>query len=217
MSAFAWPICVCLTILILGLVILFRHHEAISRFIDRTKHIGTAGVTTSDSTALATQTEVKDTATKPSLADELLKSFDNKLLVEQETLITDFLNEKNVQTAVERERVLTRYLASSYIISRFDGIYSGIFGSQLRALEMLNASVPNGLPLVAVEAWYQFGKAGYPSLYGENGEYTFERWLSYMRRMTLVTTIDTNVHATVFGNEFLKYIIQNTYTMDKRG
>ncbi len=217
MSAFAWPICVCLTVLILGLVILFRHHEAIGRFIDRTKHIGKAGVTTTDSTALATQTDVKEAVAKPSAADELLKSFDNKLLVEQETLITDFLNEKNVHSAVERERVLTRYLASSYIINRFEGIYSSIFGSQLRALEMLNASVPNGLPLVAVEAWYEVGKAGYPSLYGENGEYTFEQWLSYMRRMVLVATIDTNVHATVFGNEFLKYIIQNTYTMDKRG
>ncbi len=217
MSAFAWPICVCLTVLILGLVILFRHHEAISRFIDRTKHIGKAGVTTSDSTALATQTEAKVTAAKPSAADELLKSFDNQLLVEQETLITNFLDEKNIEGAAERERVLTRYLASSYIISRFEGIYSGIFGSQLRALEMLNASVPNGLPLAAVEAWYEVGKASYPDLYGENGEYIFEQWLSYMRRMTLVTTIDTNVHATVFGNEFLKYIVQNTYTMDKRG
>jgi hypothetical protein len=81
MSAFAWPICVCFTVLILGLVILFRYRDAISRFIDRTKHIGKAGVTTSDSTALATQTEVKDTFEKPSAADELLKSFDNQLLV----------------------------------------------------------------------------------------------------------------------------------------
>ncbi len=217
MSAFAWPVCVCLTILILGLVILTRHHEAIGRFIDRTKHIGKAGVTTSDSTALATQTEVKDLAAKPSAADELLKTFDNQLLVEQEKLITDFLKEKNIQSSAERERVLTRYLASSYLINRFEGIYSGIYGSQLRALEMLNQSAPNGLPFAAVKAWYEVGKGTYPSLYGENGEYTFEMWLSYMRRNTLVTTIDTNVHATVFANEFLKYIIQSTYTMDKRG
>ena len=77
MSAFAWPICVCLTILILGLVVLSRHHQAIGRFIDRTKHVGKGGVTVSDSTALATQTEAKDTSVKPSAADELLKTFDN--------------------------------------------------------------------------------------------------------------------------------------------
>jgi len=217
MSAFAWPICVCLTVLILGLVILYRHHEAISRFIDRTKHIGKAGVTTSDTTALATQAEMKDPVAKPSAADELLKTFDNQLLVEQEHLITAFLDEKRIQNPTERERVLTRYLASSYIVNKFEGIYSSIFGTQLRALEMLNESAPNGLPLAAVQAWYEVGKASYPGLYGESGEYTFERWLSFMRRMTLVATVDTNVHATVFGNEFLKYVIQNSYSMDKRG
>ena len=166
---------------------------------------------------MATQTEAKDTSVKPSAADELLKTFDNQLLVEQEKLIADFLNEKNIQNVNERERVLTRYLASSYLVNRFEGIYSGVYGSQLRALEMLNESAPNGLPFAAVEAWYGVGKANYPSLYGENDEYTFERWLSYMRRMTLIITVDTSVHATVFGNEFLKYIIQNTYTLDKRG
>ena len=135
MSAFAWPICVCLTVLILGLVILLRHHEAISRFIDRTKHIGNAGLTTSDTTALANQAEMKDLIAKPSAPDELLKSFDNQLLVEQEHLITVFLDEKSIQNPTERERVLTRYLASSYIVNRFEGIYSSIFGSQLRACQ----------------------------------------------------------------------------------
>lgn len=216
MSAFAWPICICLAVLVLGLFLLVRYQEPITRLIDRIKHIGRSGVTTSDTTALATQEEVKDNVAKTP-ADELLKSFDNQLLVEQEKLITDFLNEKRISNAAERERVLTRYLANSYLIQRFDGIYSSIFGSQLRALEMLNQAAPNGLPLAAVEAWYEFGRAGNPNLYGEDGEYTFERWLSYMRRMTLITTIDTNVHATFFGQEFLKYLIQNSYSTDKRG
>jgi hypothetical protein len=217
MSAFAWPICVCLTILILGLVILFRHHDAISRFIDRTKHIGKAGVTTSDSTALAAQSEVKEPIGKPSAADGLLKTFDNQLLVEQEKLITDFLDDKNVLGNAERERVVIRYLASSYIVNRFEAVYYGIFGSQLRALEMLNSNAPYGLPVTAVAAWYEVGRAGYPSLYGESGEYTFDRWLDYMRRMTLIATVEDKVHATVFGNELLKYLVHNTYTLDKRG
>lgn len=217
MSAFAWPICVCLTILILGLVVLYRHHDAIGRFIDRTKHIGKAGVTTSDSTALAAQSEAKEATAKPSEADELLKTFDNQLLVEQEEIITDFLERRNIHGNAERERVLTRYLASAYIVNRFEQIYYGIFGSQLRALEMLNASAPLGLPIATVVAWYELGKAGYPNLYGENGEYTFDRWLDYMRRMTLIATVDETVHATAFGSEFLKYLIQNSQTLDKRG
>jgi len=204
-------------ILILGLVILFRHHDAIGRFIDRTRHVGKAGVTTSDTTALAAQSEVKESISKPSAADELLKTFDNQLLLEQERLITDFLDKQNVHGSAERERVLTRYLASSYLVNRFERIYYGIFGSQLRALEMLNANAPHGLPVATVVAWYELGKAGYPSLYGESGEYTFERWLDYMRRVNLIATVDDKAHVTVFGNEFLKYIIDQTYTLDKRG
>jgi hypothetical protein len=112
--------------------------------------------------------------------------------------------------------VLTRYLASSYIISRFEGIYNSILGTQLRALEMLNPTAPSGLPLAAVEAWYEAGRASFPVLYG-NGTYTFEMWLGYMRRMTLIATVDVNVHITVLGNEFLKYLVQNTYSMEKAG
>lgn len=203
--------------MILGAVLLFRHTKEIGRLIDRTKSIGKGGLATTDASALATkQDEAKEVAAKPSAADELLKSFDNQLLVEQENLITNFLNEKDIKNAAERERVLTRYLASSYIISRFEGIYRSIFGSQLRALEVLNTSVPEGLPLVAVEAWYEVGTAGYPKMYGD-GAYTFEQWLGYMRRMTLVSTVDMHVHITVFGNEFLKYLVQNTYALDKTG
>lgn len=217
MPAFAWPICICVTVLVLGLFLLYRHHDAIDRFIDRTRHVGRAGVTTSDTTALAAQSEAKEPVAKPSAANELLKSFDNQLLVEQEKLIADFLEQRNIRGDDERVRVLTRYLASSYIVTRFEDIYHGIFGSQLRALEMLNASAPHGLPIATVVAWYELGKAGYPSLYGENDEYTFDRWLDYMRRMTLIATVDNKIHATAFGNEFLKYLIQNTYTLDKRG
>lgn len=215
MEYFAWPLCVCGTLLILGLVVIFWYREEIGRLIDRTKSIGRGGLATTDAATMATiQQEAKEAVDKPSAADELLKSFDNQLLVEQENLIANFLNEKNIKSAAERERVLTRYLASSYIISRFEGIYQTIWGSQLRALEMLNASVPDGLPLVAVEPWYEVGKANYPAMYGD---YTFEQWLAYMLRMNLLDQVAMHVHITTFGNEFLKYLVQNTYPMDKIG
>jgi hypothetical protein len=216
MSAFAWPVCLCLVVLILGLVVLFQHRVPIAKLIDRTRHIGKSGVTTSDETAIATQTDPKN-LTNPSPAAEILKAFDNQLLVEQEGLITGWLDKSNVSNPAERERILTRYLASTTLSSRFEGIYYGIFGSQLKALEMLNQSVPDGLPIIAMEAWYEFGKTANASLYGPNGEYTFEQWLSYMRRMTLLATQDLNVHITLFGSEFLRYLVQNSYSLDKRG
>jgi hypothetical protein len=166
---------------------------------------------------MATQTDTRDVA-KPSAADELLKSFDNQLLVEQEKLISDFLSEQRVVDSRERERVLTRYLASSYLVSRFEAVYMGIFGSQLQAIQMLNQKPGVGMPTEAVEGWYKVGVAGYPELYGKNGEhYAFGQWLSYMYRWTLVTMVGTTVHITVAGQEFLKYIVQSSYSLDKTG
>jgi len=217
MTAFAWPLSTCGTILVLGLVVLFRHHDAIGRFIDRTKHIGTSGVTASDAAAIASQTDMKDVA-KPSAADELLRDFDNQLLLEQERLILDFLNEKRVVDPRERERVLTRYLASSYLVNRFESIYAGIFGSQLQGLQVLNQNPGTGVSTAVMEGWYKVGAAGYPHLYGKSGEnYAFGQWLGYMYRWGLLMMAGTDVHITVFGQEFLKYIVQCSYSLSKTG
>jgi hypothetical protein len=217
MPSFAWPLCVCGTILILGLVLMFRHRDDLSRLIGRTKHIGKGGITTSDATSLATQNDTKDVG-KPSAADELLQAFDNQLLVEQEGIISNFLDEKQVLDPRERGRVLTRYLASAYIVGRFEAIYSSIFGSQIQALQMLNQSPGVGLPTTTLEGWYQVGVAGFPNMYGPNGEnYAFGQWLGYVYRWGLITIVGTEVHITVNGQEFLKYLVQNSYGFDKVG
>jgi hypothetical protein len=217
MEPFAWPICVCAVSLILGLFFLLRHREDISHLLSRTKHIGKSGLTTSDTSALATQTEAKD-VTKPSAAEELLRGFDNQLLVEQEGLITDFLNEKQITDPKERDRVLTRYLASSYIVNRFEALNTNIFGSQLQALQMLNQKVGTAVPTVELEGWYQVGVATAPQMYGPNGEnYTFGQWLGFMYRFALIAIEGADAHITVAGQEFLKYMVQSSYSSDKIG
>ncbi|MGA2476481.1 MAG: hypothetical protein ABSF73_07650 [Terriglobia bacterium] len=80
MTAFAWPACVCLALLIFGVFFVRRFQKEIGHFIERTKRITKEGVE-AGSTSIATQ-EVEDIA-KPSPADDLLRSFDNQLLVEQ--------------------------------------------------------------------------------------------------------------------------------------
>lgn len=207
MEHFAWPLSVCGMIVILGLALLYQHRGAIGRLIDRIKSIGKGGVDATGASSLATkQAETKEIVPQPSAAGKLLKDFDNQLLLEQEALITKFLSEENVTDPVEREQVLTRYLAGSYLIIRFDSAFRSIFGTQLRALEMLNSSEPEGLPFAAVEAWYEVGKATYPVMY-KDGAYTFEDWLGFMHRMVLVKTVNTHLHITVFGREFLKYLL----------
>jgi hypothetical protein len=81
---------------------------------------------------------------------------------------------------------------------------------------MLNESEPQGLPHQALEAWYEVGKAGYSNWYVN---YSFEHWLEYMKRAVLIAVgADALVHITVFGNEFLKYLVQSNYsTTNKSG
>lgn len=78
MTAFAWPACVCLALLIFGVFFVRCFQKEIGHFIERTKRITKEGVE-AGSTSIATQ-EVEDIA-KPSPADDLLRSFDNQLLV----------------------------------------------------------------------------------------------------------------------------------------
>jgi len=213
MTAFAWPLCVCGALLILGLVILVPQRDAIGALIRRTKHIGKGGLTTSDTAALTTQKEVK-----PSGVEELLGVFENQLLVEQEKIILNFLSDKNILEHAERERVLLRYLANAQIVNRFEAVYAGVFGSQLRALEMLNQTPGFTLPTATLEGWYQVGLAGAPGIYGATGEkYAFGQWLGFMYRWSLIGVTGTDCHITLAGQEFLKYMIQNSYSMDRVG
>lgn len=206
MAAIAWPACV--LIIVLSAFFIFR--TSINRFIDRTKAVTKDGVTTE---ALVPQ-EI-GTPQKASGAEKLLKIFDNQLLVEQETLITDFLKKENVSDPAEKEKVLVRYLASAQLVNRFEAAYRRTMGSQFRALEMLNESEPQGVPSQALEAWYEVGKAGFPSWY-EN--YTFEQWTHYMQSMVLIGVgKDGLIHITVFGIEFLKYLVEVGYTTAKNG
>ena len=217
MAPFAWPISVCLLLLILGLVVLLQHRESIGRLIGRTTSIGKGGLTTAEVTALATQTDTKSVA-RPSAAEELLRSFDNQLLVEQEKLITDFLADKEIFDTAERERVLVRYLASSYIVTRFEAIYAGIFGSQVQALQSLNQNPGVGLSTELMQGWYTVGMVGYPHIYGEDGTgYAFGQWLGYLYRWNLVTMVGTIAHITVAGQEFLRYLVSSSYSADKAG
>jgi hypothetical protein len=113
----------------------------------------------------------------------------------------------------ERERVLIRFLASVHIGQSFDRIYYNVFGSQLRALNVLNGS-PEGLPKIVAEAFYEFGKSLEPESYTN---LSYESWLAFLSSWFLVTVEDDDVKITAFGTEFLKYLLEQKLTLEKRG
>jgi hypothetical protein len=210
MAAFAWPICVCLSILIFAVFFVHHFRKELGHFIERTKRITKQGVEAGPA-EIAIQ-EVNAIA-NPSPADDLLRAFDNQLLLEQEGLITRHLEENKIQSPSERARVLTRYLAASYIVVRFESIYQTIWGSQLRALEMLNQT-PEGLPLAALEPWYELGRAMEPGWYNN---YALENWYGFLEGGPLVVNKAGTVYISVLGKEFLKYLIDCGHAVGKPG
>lgn len=207
-SALAWPVCG--VVVVLGALYMFKRD--IGGFISRLKSITTPRGSV-DTTALAPQEPPPPAPT--SAADELLRSFDNQLLLEQENMILASLQEGHIQVPAERERVLVRLLASAHITARFESAYHLIFGSQLSALEVLNQSEPQGLTEPALQAFYDLAKAVQPQFYTT---YTFADWLGYLTAWLLVTpSVNGFLHITLFGKEFLKYIVQCGYSSNKNG
>ncbi len=202
MAYIAWPV----TVLIVGVVFIVLFRKPIERLLDRTKKIGTTGL---DASTAAQETSIERT---PSGAQELLARFENDLLLEQENAIRQELNNRRVDDPVERERVLVRHLAATYIYGRFERTYHLIFGSQILMLQDLNAA--GILHRDNVKSHYDMACILSPEFYAN---YSFDQWLHYMVSQTLVLVDGDNVTITVAGREFLKFLIQEGLAFNKVG
>jgi hypothetical protein len=146
-------------------------------------------------------------------ADELLARFDNALIREQEDSIRQELNNNRVDNPTEREKVLVRHLAVAVTYSRFEQVYYTIYGSQIRVLQALNAAGSSHKD--NVKAYYDLACLSAPSFYSN---YSFDQWLNYMQsRMLLRIDGGDMVSITVFGREFLTFLVQEGRSIEKLG
>ena len=88
MEFLVWPA----VVLVLVLVFMLVFKQPITRFIDRAQKVSRQGIEAAASPAA----QEASTAAKPSPADELLKSFDNALLVNQENFIRSELEKLKI-------------------------------------------------------------------------------------------------------------------------
>src|SRR3989338_9526127 len=100
MEFLAWPA----VALILGIVAIFVFKLPLTRFLDRAQKIGKSGI------EVGAGAQVSGVEVKPSPADELLKAFDNALLLEREKFIRTELERLHIDSSPDRERVLIRLL-----------------------------------------------------------------------------------------------------------
>jgi hypothetical protein len=204
MEFLAWPV----VALILGLVGMFSFKKPFERLIDRTQKVSKAGIEAGQ--AIQQTAEQKPVST----ADELLKDFDNALVLKREAEIRQMLDNAKLPSGGDRERVLIRYLAGASLIMTFETVYSRIWGGQIGLLEYLNSAGSEGVAVPVLRSFFDGGAAREPSMYAGD---TFERWLGFLESFSLILRRGESMSITLEGREFLKYIIQQGYSIYKRG
>jgi hypothetical protein len=202
-SALAWPV------VVMSALLIFR--TRINQLLERVIKVGPKGFEAAPPVKQGAGTGLVLVA--PSAADKLLEEFDNKLLVEAEKVITDFLDNHHVAEP-ERQKVLIRYLAAVSISQRFERTWYWIWGSQLKMLDALNSIKPNGLSAESLNKFYENGKNTSPELYTN---YTFDQWLTFLKTWVLVREDNGIIRITLAGEEFLKYLVQTGLTANKNG
>jgi hypothetical protein len=150
LGALAWPG----VVLVLGLVFFVMFRVPIAGLLNRTRKLGRI-------IGLETFETQPAPPTEKSGVEAYLRSFDNPILVMFEDAIRKDLRDRNIETALDREKALVRVLASTQIVLRFKTIHEGIWASQKRALDILNVR-PDGVTDDELMPLYEAAKEVYP-------------------------------------------------------
>ena len=183
-------------VLILCIIAMKIFAPQIRKLIDRIKKISKDGI--------ETETTPQQTDPKKISAEDLLKMFDNRLLVETEQWITSELDKIEHTHPDQKQKLLVKLYASEKIARFFDQTYNSIFDSQIKALRYLNSFAGTYVEKEKIEPFYENAKIKYPAIYVV---YNFENWLSFLERMALILRNRDSIGITVRGQEFLKYLI----------
>lgn len=203
LSNLAWP----LAALILGLTFLIMFRKQIARFLERTEKVGIGGI---QATGKIQDAKVEELGL--SRVNDVLKAYQNPLITEQEIVLRTELEKLGGSSSQDRETVILKALASAQISLIFEKTYLVIFGSQLAALHHLASSAVALMECSGLLPFYNHAKKNWPEIYKQ---LSFEDWLGFMELAVLITRVDDEVAVTVRGKEFLKYLIDQNYSLSK--
>jgi hypothetical protein len=142
--------------------------------------------------------------------DQFYRTYDNALLREAEQVFRTAINQYRPE---DREGILIRTCSTFFWIGTFENNYRDSFGSQLKALRALNET-PNGIRLEELRPYYSAGLETVPPQFRAR---SFEAWLDWLRNTVLMRQQGDMAFITMRGHEFLKYIIERRYSMDRLG
>ncbi len=139
--------------------------------------------------------------------ENLYRIFDGPMLRETEANVRA---QTNMFEPAERENYLLRALTMLMVLSIYELAWINIFGSQLRALNQLNARM---LTYEELRHYYDEGSASLPQLYRNR---SFEMWIAFLRNQVLALDHGDRLEITVRGREFLRYVIQSGYDQNAK-
>lgn len=187
-----------MVVLILGVFAMILFRKPLSQLIGRTERISRDGLLAGPRSQAAAE---EDRGTS---AEGFMRSFDNRLLVDQEEAIRRDLEANGLTDPDHLEKVLIRSLAATQIQSHFERAYSAIWDSQITLLRQLNA-IAAGLSVEDAEAFYGEVVADHPAL----EEYEFPKYLAFLESHNLARVEDDRLYLTLMGREFLKWMVES--------
>jgi hypothetical protein len=193
MEYLAWPA----VGLVLGLVFLLMFKRNIGGCIDKIQKVERLGV------SLANEQSQAIAEPRVGAFQEMMDSVSSALLRQQETNIRDALKAKGITNEQETVKLLTRALAATTLILRWEQIDRAIFGSQLNALVAINAA-PTGLTVGQIQGYYNTAAQQNPILYKTYG---FDRWIQFLESQKVVVKGGNGYQITADGKEFMAWLV----------
>jgi hypothetical protein len=192
-----WPV----TVLVIAIIFMLLFRKDISSLLARIQRIGRNGIHTLPS-------QVQKATERKSSAEELMRAFDSKTLLEQEKNIKKDLESRGLPSQQETIDVLVRHLAATQVALRFEFINKIIWGSQILILINLN-SKPLGETLEILKPFYQEAAKTFPDVFAN---YTFDRYLDFLVSANLIIFQNGRYFITTVGRDFLGYLVATGQT-----
>jgi hypothetical protein len=191
-----WPTAT--LVIALSAFLLFR--KEIGSLILRVQKISKSEATFADQ-ATANQSRSQDFEA----AEEVLKTLNGQILVEQEERIRADLNARGIEDPTQRERVLVRVLAVWQLVAAFEQVNARIFSSQISLLHAANDS-PNGLTRTQVIPYLEYSLADETE---KDDPERFDEYVGFLLRNRLIELNGENYKITPLGKELLVYQIHH--------
>ena len=121
------------------------------------------------------------------------------------------LAKRNLAQDSDKVKLLVRALAGVGLNAEFERMAMAIYGTQLQLMVVVNG-YRDGMKLADVKEWYL------SKVQPQNEDLQgvpFDTYFGYIIKNSLVAIEGENVHVTVYGNEFMQYLVRTRQTQTR--